>query len=138
MKDGRMGIQAKSKISQPGDTYEQEADMVAEEVMRISATNSNVSTISPKESEGIASKSEPCEMTEKETGELNICRKSSLAAYNLEVNDQIIDEIEAAKSGAGSPLDYSTKEFMESRFGYDFRKVRIHTDEKSCQISLLS
>ena len=36
-------------------------------------------------------------------------------------------------SQSGSPLDPPTKEFMESRFGYDFSKVRLHTDEQSAR-----
>src|SRR5688572_24714437 len=35
---GKIGIQTKLKISQPDDIYEQEADKVAEEVMRTSTT----------------------------------------------------------------------------------------------------
>ncbi len=35
------------------------------------------------------------------------------------------------KSGAGQPLDTQTRAFMESRFGHDFSKVRIHTDERA-------
>jgi hypothetical protein len=32
---------------------------------------------------------------------------------------------------AGRPLDRSTREFMEPRFGHDFSAVRVHTDEKA-------
>ena len=35
----KTGIQTKLKVSQPGDVYEQEADRVAEQVMRMSAPN---------------------------------------------------------------------------------------------------
>jgi hypothetical protein len=31
----------------------------------------------------------------------------------------------------GQPLDNTTREFMEPRFGFDFSKVRIHTDAKA-------
>ena len=34
---------------------------------------------------------------------------------------------------AGSPLDKSVKEAMESRFNFDFSDVRIHTDENAAQ-----
>jgi hypothetical protein len=33
----------------------------------------------------------------------------------------------------GKPLDREVKEFMESRFGYDFSKVQIHTDAKAAE-----
>jgi len=34
---------------------------------------------------------------------------------------------------SGAPLDATTRGFMESRFGHDFSKVRIHTDERAAQ-----
>lgn len=36
-------------------------------------------------------------------------------------------------ASAGRPLDTDTRTFMESRFGYDFSRVRIHTDEYAAQ-----
>ena len=33
----------------------------------------------------------------------------------------------------GSPLDASTRDFMEPRFGHDFGSVRVHTDERAAQ-----
>ena len=32
---------------------------------------------------------------------------------------------------SGRPLEPSTREFMESRFGHDFSQVRVHTDERA-------
>jgi hypothetical protein len=34
-------------------------------------------------------------------------------------------------SGGGSPLDRETRQSMESRFGYDFSDVRVHTDARA-------
>src|SRR3954468_12144752 len=31
----------------------------------------------------------------------------------------------------GQPLDGETRVFMESRFGYDFSRVRVHADERA-------
>ncbi|NIM15933.1 MAG: DUF4157 domain-containing protein, partial [Candidatus Aminicenantes bacterium] len=33
--------------------------------------------------------------------------------------------------GRGQPLSESTRSFFEPRFGYDFSKVRVHTDGKA-------
>ena len=41
---GKIGIQTKLKISQPDDIYEQEADKIAEEVMRTSVSSPISST----------------------------------------------------------------------------------------------
>jgi hypothetical protein len=36
-----------------------------------------------------------------------------------------------AQSSSGLPLDTSTRGFMESRFGHDFSRVRVHTDARA-------
>ena len=33
----------------------------------------------------------------------------------------------------GAPLDGEAREFMESRFGHDFSRVRVHTDEQAAE-----
>ncbi|NIM15976.1 MAG: DUF4157 domain-containing protein, partial [Candidatus Aminicenantes bacterium] len=35
--------------------------------------------------------------------------------------------------GRGQPLPESTRTFFEPRFGYDFSKVRVHTDAKAAE-----
>jgi hypothetical protein len=131
----KIGIfQPKLKISEPGDEYEQEADRVAEQVMRMSSSSSDhISSTVSNDEELIDRKCSACEMKEKkeeDEKQLNISRKpSSSTASNLEANDEIANEIDNIRStSGGSSLDPSTKEFMETRFGYDFSKVRIHTD----------
>jgi hypothetical protein len=123
----KIGIQPKLKVSQPGDPYEQEADRVADQVMRMSSPN-HVSSGVSKDEERIGRKCAACEMKKSEEDEhLKISRKPSTVS-NLETTDKTANEINSIRSGSGSSLDPSTKEFMESRFGYDFSKVRIHTD----------
>ena len=41
--------------------------------------------------------------------------------------------VEHVLSGAGSPLDASTRGFMESRFGHDFGGVRVHTGPEAAE-----
>jgi hypothetical protein len=41
--------------------------------------------------------------------------------------------VEAGLQSPGIPLDPATRDFMESRFGYDFSQVRIHTDPKAAE-----
>jgi hypothetical protein len=130
----KIGIQPKLKVSQPGDAYEQEADRVAEQVMRMPTRNSNAPTIAIKE-ERIGRKCAACKMTEKkeEDKELNISRKTSTES-NIEADDEITNEINNIRSSGGSLLDENTRESMESRFGgYDFSNVRIHTDEMTAR-----
>lgn len=58
----------------------------------------------------------------------------SIPTTNLPKNDSTneIHSIDLEEEG-GIPLDQSTKEFMESRFGHDFSKVRIHTNSSAAQ-----
>jgi hypothetical protein len=112
----RCNIQAKLKVSQPGDIYEQEADKIADQVMRMP-------------SDQISRKCSGCEMKDDE--EMKIHRKSDDIG-GLEASDDIASDINSIKGG-GSPLDIITRDFMESKFGFDFSKVRIHTDEKAAK-----
>lgn len=40
-------------------------------------------------------------------------------------------EVESVISSSGRPLDRETRRYMESRIGFDFSKVRIHTDSRA-------
>jgi len=128
---GKIGIKPKLKISQPGDIYEQEADKVAEEVM----TRSAPETYSPQlqnRSQRVDRKCAACQMEEKEEEKtFNISRKSSSNSSGLEAPHEVTNQINDIHASGGRPLDSSTKEFMESRFGYDFSNVRIHSDERA-------
>jgi hypothetical protein len=59
-------------------------------------------------------------------------------AGNSSVGSLVSEEREEASpvrdvvgSGGGSPLDGSTREYMESRMGHDFGDVRVHTGQKA-------
>ena len=63
---------------------------------------------------------------------LDISRKKpSEAVFEPETTNEMANEINNAVSGGSSPLDASTKGFMESRFVHDFGRVRIHTGEQA-------
>lgn len=53
-------------------------------------------------------------------------------AAQLEAPEAPASELDVLQS-TGQPLDASTRAFMEPRFGHDFSKVRIHTDERADQ-----
>jgi hypothetical protein len=59
---------------------------------------------------------------------LHISRKLSTMS-NQKALDEITDDIGSVRPREGFPYDASTKEFMESRFGYDFNNVKVHTGE---------
>lgn len=139
-----MGIQPKLRVNQPGDAYEQEADSVAEQVTRTSAqSNFADSLVGIGSREGIGHSCTTCKSGQGGGGEghLNIRRASSAASNPSATNaatpktttETANDIINIRSSGVGSSLDDGTRQFMESRFGYDFRNIKIHTDGKAAR-----
>lgn len=137
-------LQPKLKVSQPNDVYEQEADKVAEQVMRMTdPSESAMSEGATKDEERITRKCAGCKMKEEEGEEddkkLQISRMSSTTTTDasiLEANDKTTNEIDNIRSSGGSSLDSNTGEFMKSRFGgYDFSNVRIHADRRAATLA---
>jgi hypothetical protein len=121
-------LQPKLKISQPGDNYEQEADRVAEQVMRMRKSESSAV---PAKEDTIDRKCTACEIEEEDEG-VEVSRKPSDTSMG-HPGDQITDAISNIPFSQNSPLDAETTRFMESRFGYDFRNDRIHTDHRASE-----
>ena len=111
-------LQAKLTVNHPGDLYEQEADRVAAQVMRM-----------PDPAAGGARRC-ACGGVADETGECPACRarrlglqRQSDAAGGIAAPPSVHETLRAP----GRPLDGGARAFMESRFGQDFSKVRVHT-----------
>jgi hypothetical protein len=106
-------FQPKLSIGPTDDAYEREADAVADKVMRM-------------DKDEVQTKSSPvqiqkkCAQCEEETQRVQ--RKSS------EGKSHVPSEVNDALNAPGQSLDNSTTSFMESRFGYNFGNVKIHTD----------
>ncbi len=100
-------LQAKLEISQPGDVLEREADLVAEQVMRMPQPG------------------HPGEAEAHENGP-RVSRYSS-ASTSQRLGDALPIVREVIRS-PGQPLDAATRAFMEPRFGQDIGHVRVHTD----------
>lgn len=109
-------IQPKLEVNTPGDRYEQEADAMANKVMRSAA---------PEEKESL--QAGPA---------TTISRQAITAAANQSspVPDHVGTQINASRGG-GNPMDKETRSFMESRFETDFSGVRIHTGTNAVQMS---
>jgi hypothetical protein len=99
-------VQPKLRINEPGDTYEQEADRVAEQVMRIP-----VGGINTRQRDGV-------------TRPL-IQRRAMGSADGVADAPPMVHEV---LSSHGQPLDDDTRAFFEPRFGHDFSQVRVHAD----------
>lgn len=117
-------IQAKLKIGQPGDKYEQEADQVAARVVQ----QINSPQAAQREDENIQrSLSVPSPVMR-----LPIQRQNSIPLGTA--SDEFERSLNSARSG-GSSLEPKVRNQMESAIGADFRSVRIHTDIRADQLN---
>lgn len=66
-----------------------------------------------------------CEQCSKKKGMLQ--RKASFQQEPPSVPPNVHDVLQSP----GQPLDLATRSFFEPRFGYDFSRVRVHTDKKA-------
>ena len=117
-------------VSQPGDIYEQEADRVAEQVMRVTNVQENAVSLSTMNDEIISRKCQSCQ--EEEETEMNINRKANHGT-GPKISENVEQHVTNALHARGSPLESTTRNFMESRFGLDFGSIRIHTDEMAAR-----
>lgn len=131
-------IQTKLQVNQPGDANEQEADRVADQVMRMQdpATDDKggsgetqvsltptVSRLADSDSESRLSRMcTDCEEVEKGV-QLKEIPGAAPEAHPLV----------GPAAGSGQPLDSSVRSFFEPRFGHAFDEVRIHTDQQAAE-----
>ena len=113
-------IQAKLAGSPPGDPYEREADHAADAIMWMP---SPFGTIQAR----CASGGNPGP-----DGEYSECRKNRLGIQRRTTSEVtstgVPPVVNHVPESPGQPLDSTTRDFMESSFGTDFRDVLIHTD----------
>jgi hypothetical protein len=117
-------IQPKLKVNRPGDEYEQEADRVADQVMRMPEPQVQRQCSCGK----TLSDDECSECKKKKQGDrLQRVESSPIGGISA---PHIVDRV---LSSPGSPLPTSNRSFMESRIGQDFSHVRVHTDQQAAQ-----
>jgi len=87
-------LQAKLELSQPGDVYEQEADQIAERVMRVAEplVQGQAPTITP------------------------LVQRQAEDGAGMDAQPIVNDVL----SSPGLPLEGATRTLMEPRFGHDF------------------
>lgn len=116
-----LGIQTKLKIGEPNDKYEQEADRIADEVMRM-----------PEPSVQRQVELEEEEMVQRKAITPSISpliqRQDTPDMAETSEVPPIVNQVLNSPS---QPLEPKTRTFMESRFGYDFSQVRVHTDAQA-------
>jgi hypothetical protein len=68
-------------------------------------------------------------------GECEECKKKTLQRWAAGLGEPAVAPpiVHEVLRSPGQPLDAATRAFMEPRFGHDFSKVRLHTDEKAAE-----
>lgn len=119
-------IQAKLTVGQPGDVYEQEADRIADQVMRMPDRPSSNQELSFS-SFHASTAQRKCTACEEE----KLQRKENESTVDTPATvPPVVHEV---LSSSGQPLDPATRTFMEPRFGQDFSGVRVHTGAKAAE-----
>lgn len=117
-------LQTKLTVNTPGDKYEQEADRVAEQVMRMpepqlqrqcACGNSTTHGECPE-----------CKKKKQDaSGRLQRVSNSPVGGMAA---PPIVNDVLASP---GQPLDTTSRTFFEPRFVRDFSQVRVHSDDKA-------
>lgn len=104
-------IQTKLTIGPANDVYEQEADRVADQVMRMA---------------------EPMVKPHEEEEDEEYIQPKRGAGQTSEMSSAFESHVQALRS-SGQALPEHSRTFFEPRFGHDFSKVRLHTDALSTE-----
>jgi hypothetical protein len=121
-------FQPKLSINQPNDVYEQEADAVADKVMRMSDPSStHTNTFFKPAITPVQRKCAHCEEEDKSAQ-----RKENGNNENAAGTEGYIQSL----PGNGKPLGERERSFFEPRIGYDFSNVKIHTGAEAARSAL--
>jgi lysozyme family protein len=111
-------VEPKLAVNTPEDRYEQEADRVADEVMRMPG---------PQLQRGCSGGYPKCGNEQSGHEQFQTKRVQANDVGKITVPPVVHEVV----SSLGQPLEPTTREFMESRFGHDFSKVRVHTGSRA-------
>lgn len=129
-----VSIQTKLKIGYANDKYEQEADSVADQVMRMPdpkfALQSSVeeSPFNSLVSSSIQRKCTSCSEDEE------LVQRKPTATNGMELNSPIGSQINSI-FGRGRSMSQAERSFFEPRFRSDFSNVHIHDNSKANQLA---
>jgi hypothetical protein len=117
-------LHPKLTVGRPDDPQEQEADHVADQVMRggdvhrvMRRPTADANASRPRLALSHAATQQPFENSADHSGS----------------SSHVPPIVHEALSSTGQPLDPSTRSFMERRFNYDFSNVRVHTDWRAAE-----
>jgi hypothetical protein len=121
--------QPRLSISQPGDALEQQADRVAESVVRTPDEHAmSLPPLLPARDEPTVQRAADPEVAPDEDDE-PVPDEGGMPKTDGTAPPRTAP-LHVARSG-GRALEPSTRQFFESRMGHDFSAVRVHTDDTS-------
>ncbi|HUI40215.1 MAG TPA: DUF4157 domain-containing protein, partial [Methanothrix sp.] len=157
----RLAIQAKLTVGPAGDRYEQEADHVADQVMRMTEpanpvqrqedeeeiqTKPLAASITPLIQRFTSSITSPLQrqfeeeeiqtkpLVQRQGEDEEIQTQRTIAAGGFEAGSAF-ESLLSATRGGGRPLPSSLRMQMEAGFGADFSGVRVHTGGEAAQLN---
>ena len=122
-------LQAKLEVGPPNDRFEQEADRVADQVMRMAdPLRADATSLAGKAADHLQRMCAACdeEVRRAPPGALQTKRGSDGTGLQAEMR---------GLRGRGQPLSPALRAFFEPRFGHDFSRVRIHRDARSAELA---
>ena len=128
-------VQPKLRVGQPNDRYEQEADKVAEQVMRMPCQQceDELEDDDAIPAKSIANEINPLVQKKAIFEGREIMQRRSADDQTASVCPRLESRI--LSMGEGQPLPRSERDFFESRFGQDLGRVRLHTDERAARMA---
>jgi hypothetical protein len=114
-------IQPKLTINQPNDPYEQEADAMADRVMRMTDHENMPQPFFRPNISSIQRMCADCGEEEK------MMQRKEVNGKETATNNELESYVDRLNSG-GQALPDEVCDFYEPRFGYDFSQVKVHTD----------
>jgi hypothetical protein len=117
-------FQPKLAINQPGDAYEQEADAIADHVMRVPDPSFNDNSFFKPAIQPIQRKCAHCEEEEKKMQRKAMNNGETVAGASTE-------NYVSSLNGKGRSLSHEERKFFEPRMGHDFADVRLHSDAQA-------
>ncbi|GHO90356.1 hypothetical protein KSF_004040 [Reticulibacter mediterranei] len=111
-------IQKKLTINEPGDAFEQEADHIAEQVMRMPESQVQRSCTCGGTCPECQAKPSAHEQEHVQTKRIQTTNTEQTIAPPI---------VHQVLNSQGQPLDPETRAFMEPRFGHNFSQVQVHT-----------
>ena len=135
-----LSLQKKLTVGEAGDKYEQEADSVAEKVVKKINTSATEKATSSKgvqrqeEEEEIQAKPDNSAIQREGEEEEIQAKSQNKTLGGGAVSTDIETTIQSAKS-VGSPLDAGLQRKMGKAMGADFSGVKVHTDSQSDKLN---